>query len=202
MGNGLFAARDIPPGTRMIAETPILTIPSSAEHDAERAFCHAWYILPEEKRKKFDELLYIPSLITQTLRDTIRAWYKENGITASDGVVLKGKRLQDASKAMAKRFAIFITNRVQMGSNSAYGTGVFASYSRINHSCVPNSHNGYNPTIGRFTIHSTHEIRAGEQVFISYINGICRTRSQRQKALDKWGFTCTCQACTIDRTTM
>jgi hypothetical protein len=28
-----------------------------------------------------------------------------------------------------------------------------------------------------------------------YSDGTNRTRSQRQKALDKWGFTCTCPAC-------
>lgn len=34
-----------------------------------------------------------------------------------------------------------------------------------------------------------------EELTISYINGVNRTRSQRQKELDRWGFTYTYPAC-------
>lgn len=197
MGNGVFATRDIPQGTRIISETPILMISASDEVHMERAFCAAWHNLYVEERTKLDQLSYVPSLVAQANRDAIRQWYKDNRITASDGQVLRGKRLQDASKAMAKRLVIFITNRVQMGHSPVPRTGLFPWYSRFNHSCIPNSYHSYNPTIGRLTIHSTRDVRAGEQLFVSYIDGACRTASERQAELDTWGFECTCEACTI-----
>lgn len=196
MGHGLFAAKDIPQGTRMVSESPILELPTSVEDDLEAAFCDAWHGLPVENRRKLDQLSWNPSLLTQATRDNMRRWYKETKIAVSTGETLRGKRLKDALKAMTKRYAIFLTNRVEMGHGAAYGSGLFPFYSRGNHSCIPNSHNAYNPTIGQLTIQSTRQIRAGEQLFLSYIDGACRTNSQRQKQLNNWGFTCKCQACT------
>ncbi|KAI1490253.1 hypothetical protein F5X96DRAFT_637198 [Biscogniauxia mediterranea] len=197
MGNGLFAVKDIPRGARIIAEPPILRIPtSSQDHQDLPAFCNALHKLPKAEWKDLDQLFCNQSHITPMTRDKIRQWYRHQGITDSDGEVLKGKKLQDVSKATTKRFAIFLTNRVEMGVGGKYGGGVFALYSRINHSCVPNAHNSYNPSIGRLTVHAIRDIRKDEQITVGYISSACRTLQQRTAEIAPWGFTCSCLACT------
>ncbi|KAI1496376.1 hypothetical protein F5X99DRAFT_424715 [Biscogniauxia marginata] len=198
MGNGLFATKDIPRGTRIIAERPILKIAqSSSKGDVGDlpAFCTALQQLPKVEWKHLDQLYCNTSHITPTTRAKTRQWYRDQGISDSNGEVLKGKKLQDIAKAATKRFAIFLTNRVQMGSGGAYGNGVFSLYSRINHSCVPNVHNTYNPNIECLTIHSIRNISASEQITASYISSLCRPRQQRKLEIDIWGFVCSCLAC-------
>lgn len=201
MGKGLFATKDIPRGTQILAEVPILAIPASSEHDQDDdeidAFCTALQNLPRFEWKRFDDLHCITAHITPARRTTIRQWYRDNGATDSNGDALKGKKLQDAAKATAKRFAIFLSNRVQMGVGGSYGSGVFPLYSRINHSCVPNVHNSYNPGLQRLIVYSIRDIAAGEQITTSYFDSACRTRQQRRKnAMQRWGFVCSCVACT------
>ncbi|KAL1860738.1 hypothetical protein VTK73DRAFT_7197 [Phialemonium thermophilum] len=184
MGNGLFAIRDIPRGTQILAEVPVLAIPASSDGDPDEdipAFCTALQHLPKTNRAELDGLYCQTDLITPARRAKIREWYKHEGITDANGGILKGKKLQDVSKAATKRFAIFLTNRVQMGPAGSYGCGVFPFYSRINHSCVPNVHNAYNAGIQRLTVYSTRDIGDGEQITTSYIESACRTRDQRRE---------------------
>ncbi|KAJ6779592.1 hypothetical protein PWT90_08508 [Aphanocladium album] len=197
MGNGLFAVADIPRGTRILEETAIIASPVFSEEDHDLpAFCMELQRLSMAEKKTMDELFYKNSHITTELRGKAREWYRKHIRTDTDGSLLKGKRLQDVSKATVKRFAIFLTNRVQMGMEGAYGCGVFALYSRINHSCIPNAHNAYNASIGRLTVHAIRTIHAGEQITVTYIDGSCRTKKQRNSMLEKWGFVCSCEACT------
>jgi hypothetical protein len=199
MGNGLFAIKDIPRGTQILAEVPVLAIPPSSKHDLDDdipAFCTALQHLPKTKWEKLDGLYCNTGLITPARRAKIRQWYKDEGITDTNGDILKGKKLQDVGKAATKRFAIFLTNRVQMGAVELYGCGVFPLYSRINHSCVPNVHNAYNPGIQRLTVYSIRDIGAGEQITTSYISSAYRTREQRREETENWGFVCSCLACT------
>jgi hypothetical protein len=73
--------------------------------------------------------------------------------------------------------------------------GVFLLGSRINHSCIPNIDFAYNRTLEKETFHAVRDIIAGEELTITYIKDVNRTRIQRQSELDKWGFRCTCPAC-------
>lgn len=199
MGNGLFAIEDIARGTQILAEVPILAIPPSSQRDMDDdipAFCAALQDLPKAEWKKLDELHCNTTLVTLARRAKIREWYKEKGITDTNGVTLKGKKLQDVAKAATRRFATFLSNRVQMGPRGECGSGIFSFYSRINHSCAPNVHNAYNPGIQRLTLYSIRDIRAGEQITTSYINSACRTREQRRQETENWGFVCSCLACT------
>lgn len=197
MGWGLFAKQNIQRGTRVFAETPLLAIPdSSEEHSDHFGFCAALQQLPQENIHSLDGLHCNTFHITLENRQLVRRWYKDHDITNARGEVLKGKKLQDRSKATVERFAKFLTNRVMMGADGIYGSGVFPLYSHINHSCVPNVHNAYNPTIQCLTVYSTRDIQAGEQITVSYLSSLCRTRLQRQGEIQKWGFDCACAACT------
>lgn len=197
MGSGLFAVKDIPRGTRIVQETPILALPTSSEGYGDvPAFCTELQLMTAAEKKTLDELCYNDLHINPEVRGKVRGWYREQGVTDTDGSPLKGKRLQDVSKATVKRFAIFLTNSVQMGIRGVYGCGLFALFSRSNHSCIPNAYNAYNATIKRLTIHAIHDLQAGEQIMVSYIDCACRTKKQRRTMLEAWGFSCGCAACT------
>ena len=77
---------------------------------------------------------------------------------------------------------------------NAFGQ-VFLLGSRFNHSCIPNIHFAYNPNLGKETFHTVRYITAGEELTITYIDCMNRTKGQRQVGLDERGFVCDCLAC-------
>jgi hypothetical protein len=72
---------------------------------------------------------------------------------------------------------------------------VFLLGSRFNHSCIPNIHFAYNPDLDKETFHAVRNITAGEELTITYVDGMNRTKGQRQVELDERGFVCDCPAC-------
>lgn len=132
-------------------------------------------------------------------------------MTNASGEVLKGKKLQDATKAPIRRFGIYLTNRVSIetttttttssssssdNSNSS-ASAVFPLYSRVNHSCIPNARRSWDAGAQQLTLYSVRDIRAGEQVLASYVSYACRTREQRARdlVLAYAAFACGCRAC-------
>ncbi|RWA08362.1 hypothetical protein EKO27_g6746 [Xylaria grammica] len=203
MGNGLFATHDISRGTRVIAEVPILAISnvSSLEQDIlERdlpAFCAALQHLPQADLQNLGHLHCNGLHNTTEMRQKVRQWYRDRGTTDANGDILKGKKLQDFAKSTAKRFAIFLSNRVEMSTNETDGSGVFPLHSRMNHSCIPNTHSAYNASIQRLTTHAIRDIQAGEQLTTSYLETLCQVFQQRKRMIERdWGFVCGCHACT------
>lgn len=75
-----------------------------------------------------------------------------------------------------------------------HGTAVYTTYSRLNHSCSPNTYSFYNNLQGVETLQATRDIAAGEEITVSYTD-LLRTRNQRAASLKKWGFTCACKCC-------
>lgn len=69
------------------------------------------------------------------------------------------------------------------------GTGVFETASRINHSCVPNSHYVWKDALGRMVFYNRFKLLSGEEVTVDY--GHKRAYLQRI-----YGFECMCGGCT------
>jgi hypothetical protein len=68
-------------------------------------------------------------------------------------------------------------------------TGVFETASRINHSCVPNSHYLWKESIGRMVFWNRFKLLEGEEVTVDY--------GHKKKYLEKiYGFECQCGGCT------
>ena len=68
-------------------------------------------------------------------------------------------------------------------------TGVFETASRINHSCVPNSHYVWKNSIGRMVFWNRFKLLDGEEVTVDY--------GHKKKYLEKiYGFECQCGGCT------
>jgi hypothetical protein len=160
-GLGIFAKMQIPRGTRIIAETPLLRATAFSTHcvNVQDAFER----LSSAKQHAY---LQLHGYASPTLK--------------------KDNNWPSLPELNRKVLAIFAANR--------WGSDVFWLASRFNHSCIPNVHNAYNPTIRMETFHSTRDIEAGEELTISYVSGIS-VRDERQAQLKSWGFQCSCPAC-------
>ena len=89
--------------------------------------------------------------------------------------------------------SIYEANCYEMGS----GDCVCFDASRINHSCIPNSHYSWNENIRRLTVHAVRDIPEGEEITVSYCSGF-RTLKERRRKLKPYVFTCLCPACQED----
>ncbi|KAM3429929.1 hypothetical protein MY4824_007987 [Beauveria thailandica] len=170
-GIGLFAVREIPRGTRMIEEAPMIVLPNTQSIDDELdAFCSAFQQLTEAERSNFDQLYCGYSVDkTSELLNAVRRWRSNNLTHDTDGSWLDDTRHTEVLRIIYDRFYRFRTNFVYLGDVNASGKGLFALFSRINHSCVPNAYWTFNAAIERLTVHATRHIRVGEQITISYI---------------------------------
>merc|ERR1712039_980774 len=77
--------------------------------------------------------------------------------------------------------------------------GLFASASRINHSCSPNASYYFEESAGKLKVQAVFEISPGEEICHSYISRdyLLSVKQYRQKSLVPlfWGKVCQCRAC-------
>ncbi|KAI1116412.1 hypothetical protein F5Y14DRAFT_406573 [Nemania sp. NC0429] len=85
------------------------------------------------------------------------------------------------------------TNALPCGPGSLVG-GMYITICLINHSCIPNAHNNWNEAAHHETIHATRDILVGEEILISYEDGL-PSRARHRKLKDSFGFRCSCQLC-------
>ncbi|KAI1393980.1 SET domain-containing protein [Hypoxylon trugodes] len=201
-----FATTNIRRGTRIIAEAPLVMVPPVSDDEELSEFLKIVNTLPEATVAEMVKIFCQPSVANGIKDNTyvqreVWGFHKARRWKDNDGNILQGKKLQKAVKKSLNLCAIYLTNNVQLGPAGKYGEGVFSLYSRVRHSCVPNAHNSWNPTIGRLTIHAIHDIKAGDQIYVDYTGNVCRTRQQRAFSLSAtWGITCDCTACTKSQT--
>ncbi|RMZ02615.1 hypothetical protein D0864_03151 [Hortaea werneckii] len=184
-GYGLFATAHIPIGARILCESPLLRIDENGLHRA----INAYEKLQDSQKAAFDELQFFkPELI-----DLEQA-------SRFDLIERQDKRLDDDQLCDAvvadhvRIMGIFAANNFAAGK----GLAVFEKASRLNHSCVPNVHHSFNPTLQKQTVHAVRDIQPGEELCTTYLGGpgCYYVRSQRVEMLrSNYGFTCTCTAC-------
>jgi len=76
------------------------------------------------------------------------------------------------------------------------GSGIYPILSTINHSCVPNCTTTFRSEDGTLAIVlANKDIKAGEELFISYIENEESSKQQREKDLKEYGFICDCLLC-------
>ena len=86
---------------------------------------------------------------------------------------------------------IFSTNSFTITSKYC---GLFVRISRINHACDPNACYNNSGSLEK-VVTALREIKAGEEITISYINNNWDVRSERRSSLSCWGFICQCEVC-------
>jgi hypothetical protein len=87
------------------------------------------------------------------------------------------------------------SNGYPLGPGAEAG-GVFATISRINHSCRPNVVQSWNPLLEKETVYAVRTIPAGTEICTAYHVGGPST--ERQQILKTYfGFSCTCALCSL-----
>lgn len=184
-GLGLFATQSIKRGTRLLAEEPLIVV--SEQQDVTHIWKELKKLTPEQ-HNAMSALHYEPSTL-----DTRLAAKIQSRLTTRQQY--SGRSLHAAVEDEKKLHAIFESNALPMGRDSKNKRGLFLKASRINHSCTPNVHVDYNPTISMLTVHATRDINENEELHYSYIPHICKSPAQRDKGLRFWRFSCDCAAC-------
>ncbi|XXG94298.1 hypothetical protein Hte_000552 [Hypoxylon texense] len=170
----VFSTRDVRQGTRIAAEIPLIVVPPVPREKELSTFCNEIYKTPQDNVTKISELP-CRRLVKERIRkdhcmnQEVWGFLKARKWRDHADIVLKGKKLHKAIKTIMNLCTIFQTNSLSLGPEGIYGSGLFYLYSRINHSCVPNAHASYNPTLKRLTIHAIHNIKAGDQILVNYI---------------------------------
>lgn len=149
-GLGVFALRDIEPGTILLSEAPLVTlIDTGSRADPLDIAVNA---LSPPKKASFLSLHHFSRNKNESV---------SRSIVYSNGYSIK----------------------VDLA------TGVFETASRINHSCVPNSHYLWKESIGRMVFWNRFKLLEGEEVTVDY--------GHKKKYLEKiYGFECQCGGCT------
>ncbi|KAI0139402.1 SET domain-containing protein [Hypoxylon sp. NC0597] len=206
MGVGMIATEFIPKGTIIISEPALIIIPS--RKNTIETFCEMYTNLSDESREQYDRLYANPKTIRQysdwDQRSYFERWYddhmKGSGVNFKT-VAGQQKRTNDV-KRLIIAYAVYMTNGAGVEwAKGGSGTGVFATYCRINHSCAPNcswTFRGSNPVLMK--VKTSRGIAAGEQIFICYhwklldpVQNL--NRAARRQILRDWGFLCECTRC-------
>ncbi|KAF2269771.1 SET domain-containing protein [Lojkania enalia] len=184
-GYGCFAIRYIERGTRILEDTPLLIVPIAfyLQKDIQAAFND---LTPTEKALYFT----LHSAHNQDPGNWPRAIHPN--VTGDERT-----RIQEQHNARIGKepslISIFQTNCMEMGN----GAAVFVHASRFNHSCNPNANFTWNHQIEKETIHAIKDIKAGEQITLSYCD-MTHDKATRRWELNHYGFVCDCPACTDD----
>jgi len=183
-GFGLFATRFIPIGTRILVESPLLTIPDDALHLAWAPYCR----LSNAQKAAFDKLHdWAPRYLELDRASRVHLLDPFNRGVGGEGV-------EAAVAEHIRVMSIFACNNFSVPC----GLAVFETASRLNHSCVPNVHHFFNPTLQQQFVHALRDIAPDEELSASYLGsaGDYRPRAQRVEMLQRcYGFTCRCPAC-------
>ncbi|EXJ89417.1 hypothetical protein A1O3_02484 [Capronia epimyces CBS 606.96] len=172
-GLGVFAKVNIPRGTRIVAEAPLMKLDLVGD---STTIWKAFRKLKPLEKEKYLGLHYLECDLDYELTNP----------------ALENNRQRHR---MAKVLAIYRMNK------SICHTGtVVVSYlpSRFNHSCLPNTKCAENPNLGDgvLTVHAVRDIKEGEELAYSYVPDFLKPKDQRQEKLFWQGaFVCLCEAC-------
>ena len=172
-GLGVFAAHNLETGSIIMRETPIITI-KPPDHTPGTGY----------PMSKISQLVHAEynNLSKEEQEEVLSLTYS----VLQNDIAKYGTNLDILG-------LIFRNNAYDTGSE----IGLFPKIARINHSCRPNAAYYWNEKLNKRLVYATRDIEEGEEIFVSFIS-LLMTRKERQKKLARYGFTCTCPACSLD----
>lgn len=172
-GLGAFATKDIPRGTRLTWEEPLLVAKAgpNGESLTQNTF-KAYQAMSPSKGEAYDQLYYAPRLYDIYITE-----------------------VQKSTKGLSKDMMECVARVAATRASNSYGDGVYEFASRFNHSCTPNC-NQSDTGDGRMAIYAVRDVKVGEELTASYAD-IDQPREARQRHLDHYGFVCDCSACDL-----
>jgi hypothetical protein len=172
-GLGVFALHDLEIGSIIMRETPIFTI----------------------KRPDFVKGTGYPMSAVSQL---VRSEFALLSPGEQEEVMSLTYHATEAEKESSDRMGlIFRSNAYKTGED----IGLFPKIARINHSCRPNTSYYWNAKLNKRIVYANRKIKKGEELFDSYIS-LLLTHEERQKRLNPYGFTCSCEACAMENGAM
>jgi hypothetical protein len=165
-GLGVFATRDLPKGTKIIIEEPLVSVP-----------------VPEMVSGQGFKILDMISSLEDAY-EGLSPKQQEAFISLHD-FRLPGEEDQN------QLLTIFRSNAYNTGDSHV---GLFPKIARINHSCRPNSGNWWSDKAGQRVIYAARDISKDEEITVSYIP-LLKKAKDRQQRLSQYGFLCDCPAC-------
>lgn len=184
-GLALFATTPIPLGTLILCEQPLLRITGESVTSAWGAYCR----LGNVQKATFDSLHGYQAKDLNFEQESRRFLIDPNDDSLDDDDV--EELVADHVRVMS----IFSVNNFRI---PPFDLAVFATASRLNHSCVPNVHHSFNPSLKSTTIYAVKDIQPGEELCATYLGGEAHylVRSERIERLSShYGFICDCIAC-------
>ncbi|KAJ0119782.1 tpr domain protein [Diaporthe amygdali] len=195
MGDGLFAVKDMPAGTRVLSDKPLIIVPTAPMQATLAQDFDAFITAARD----LDPNLNLP---VQLLSDQVRSTTHPQTMEVVQNWFLSRFSLQETSPSgdFIRKCAEAFTTYRKMATRlpQQYGKGVFFTYCKINHSCSPNAFSYYDHTRNLMRVHLVRDVKAGDQIFISYIDSEVLTRAERHARLNLKGhnFVCNCTLCT------
>lgn len=190
IGKGLYATVDIPVGTRLLVENPMVRLPQSPTPFQE--FCQAARAMGPDMDGLRDldcNARLLNENLPGNILSQIRSEDPQNPIDLRDDSVLNLVRL----------YAIYYTNAVKLTEDDEdAGTAVFCNFSHLNHSCRPNVFSIFSDKTNQQTVYAGCDIKAGQQILVSYFGGhedFMTTKQRLEQTRRDWGFACSCDVC-------
>ncbi|KAI1761147.1 SET domain-containing protein [Hypoxylon sp. FL1150] len=90
------------------------------------------------------------------------------------------------------------TNAFSYPLSGEYHMALYPDVSRVNHACRPNAFIRFTPASLAVSVVVQRDIEPGEEITITYVP-LGKSREERQEALLKWGFSCSCDLCTASK---
>ncbi|KAK7460841.1 hypothetical protein VKT23_008770 [Stygiomarasmius scandens] len=192
-GMGMFATRDIEWGELIIAERPLLVIPSAIRYMGALAF-PANFTRDQLQQAQLDQMEKLIEMLVNRMPKENQEAYKK----------LANCHQEDGSGPL---FGISMTNSFALGDYyepeipgypevATRYSGTCNEISRVNHSCRPNTQGDWDSPTFSFQLRASKPIKKGEEITLTYISDrVVEPTSERQRQLASYGFTCTCEAC-------
>ena len=178
-GVGLYAARAVRAGERVIAESPLAT------------WCVAADATNAEKLRSFEAMA--ARLPPQTAEAILRLSQSQlYGTTPSllGTWQTNGLPINYENEARPGTITSDIASRKE--------AAVYATICRINHSCAPNCHAEWHSRRRVETVHALRDIALGEELTICYLQPRGMQRDERRARLrSEHGFVCRCARCEL-----
>jgi len=182
-GKGLVANRNIKFGEKILTEMPLLIIENNSQSSFDNWCNYVVNLVESLSKEKLKKFLYLGD--------------NEFFNKTSEFLYLKGVR--KFSEECVQYIRIVRTNGINI-DEAGNRTGIFNNFSRINHSCAPNSvRNIISDKSGEMSVIAARDIQMGEEITIKYfdLETASLLKSSRKMKLLNWGFDCHCDICDL-----
>jgi SET domain len=188
-GLGVFATVDIPRGTTIMMEEPVMHF--AADYTPQEII-NAYDNLSTETQIEFMSLASVHcTKISSAIKSQLTPYTSSKLASYPANFQRDINMLQVRSSGKKTPLSVFYANAMGIGD----GAAIFKQASRINHSCVPNASYHWAPHNQVMQIRVTKDVDAGSEITICYIDPCNPTNIRKNMLFTSYGFKCDCPAC-------